>query len=96
MCPGRTTTHIGTAVDSVTFAAFVDAIAHRGRGKRGAAKVSRFPDDVCDQPYAPGLDEAKTSAFLSASGGLIDSQQAEAPKVPAEPRVRRIFRRATP
>ena len=96
VCPGRTTTHIGTAVDSVTFAAFVDAIAHRGRGKRGAAKVSRFPDDVCDQPYAPGLDEAKTSAFLSASGGLIDSQQAEAPKVPAEPRVRRIFRRATP
>jgi pimeloyl-ACP methyl ester carboxylesterase len=96
VCPGRTTTHIGTGVDSVTFAAFVDAIQHRGKGKKGAAKVSRFPGDVCNQPYASGLDEAKTSAFLSASGGLTGSQQAEAPKVPAEPRVRRVFRRATP
>ena len=96
VCPGRTTTHIGTAVDSVTFAAFVDAVRHRGRGKKGAAKVSRFPGGVCNHPYAGGLDEAKTSAFLSGSGGLIGSQQAEAPKVPAEPRVRRVFRRATP
>ena len=96
MCPGRTTTHIGTAVDSVTFAAFVDAVKHRGKGKHGAAKVSRFPGDVCNHPYANGLDEAKTSAFLSASGSLIGSQQAEAPKVRAEPRVRRVFRRATP
>jgi hypothetical protein len=96
VCPGRTTTHSGTAVDSVTFAAFVDAIQHRGKGKNGAAKVSRFPGDVCNHPYANGFDEAKTSAFLSASGGLIGSQQAEAPKVRAEPRVRRVFRRATP
>ena len=96
VCPGRTTTHIGTAVDSVTFAAFVDAVKHRGKGKHGAAKVSRFPGDVCNHPYANGLDEAKTSAFLSASGSLIGSQQAEAPKVRVEPRVRRVFRRATP
>ena len=96
VCPGRTTTHIGTAVDSVTFAAFVDAVRHRGRGKKGAAKVSRFRGDVCSRPYARGLDEAETSAFLNASGGLIGSQQAEAPKVPAEPRVRRVFRRAAP
>jgi len=94
VCPGRTTTHIGTAVDSVTFAAFVDAVQHRGKGKRGAAKVSRLPGDVCNQPYASGLDEAQTSAFLSASGGLIASQLAQAPKVRAEPRVRRVFRRA--
>jgi hypothetical protein len=96
VCSGRTTTHIGTAVDSVTFAAFVDAIQHRGKGKKGAAKVSRFPGDVCNHPYASGLDEAQTTAFLSASGGLLSSQQAEAPKVPAEPRVRRVFRRAAP
>ena len=96
VCPGRTTSHIGTAVDSVSFAAFADAVAHRGRGLRGAAKVSRLPPDVCDHPYATGLDEAQTTAFLNGSGGLVDSQQAQAPKVPAEPKVRRVFRRRAP
>jgi triacylglycerol lipase len=92
VCPGRTTSHIGTAVDSVSFAAFADAVGHRGRGLRGAAKVSRLPPGVCDHPYATGLDEAQTTAFLSGSGGLVDSQQAQAPKVPAEPKVRKVFR----
>ena len=32
-------------MDSVTFAAFVDAVAHAGKGKSGAARVSRFPPD---------------------------------------------------
>jgi hypothetical protein len=93
VCPGRRTTHIGTAVDSVSFEAFVDAIRHRGKGRKGAAKVSRLPDDVCDHPYASGLDEAQTSLFLGGSGGLISSQTAGVPKVAAEPRVRRVFRR---
>jgi hypothetical protein len=93
VCPGRTTTHIGTAVDSVSFAAFADAIAHKGNEKRGAARVSRLPADVCAHPYATGLNEAKTSAFLNASGGLITSQQSQVPKVPAEPGVRRVFKR---
>ena len=43
ICPGRQTSHIGTAVDSVTFAAFTDAVAHTGKGRKGAANVSRFP-----------------------------------------------------
>ena len=93
VCPGRTTTHIGTAVDSVAFAAFADAIAHGGRRKQGAAKPSRFPADVCEHPYATGLDETQTSAFLGGSGGLIGSQQALVPKVPKEPTVRRVFKR---
>ena len=93
VCPGRTTSHVGTAVDSVTFAALVDATAHGGKEKRGAAKVSRFPLDVCSHPYAPGLDEAQTSLFLSASGTVIGSQQAQVPKVPAEPPVRKVFKR---
>jgi triacylglycerol lipase len=93
VCPGRETTHIGTAVDSVSFAAFVDAITHKGAGKRGAAKVSRLPADVCDHPYAPGLDEATTDAFLAGSGGLVGSQQDAAPKVSAEPKVRKVVRR---
>ena len=93
VCPGRTTTHIGTAVDSISFAAFVDGIEHDGKGKQGAAKVARLPDDVCDHPYATGLDEAQTTAFLNLSGGLVDSQNAQSPKVTAEPKVRPVFRR---
>jgi hypothetical protein len=93
VCPGRTTTHIGTAIDSVSFAAFIDAVAHRGAGKRGAAKVSRLPGDVCDHPYATGLDEAAGDALLAGAGGLVGNQIGAAPRVSAEPRVRRVFRR---
>jgi hypothetical protein len=87
VCPGRRTSHIGTAVDSVTFAAFVDAVAHRG-----AAKVSRLPANVCDRPYATGLDEATTRALVEGAGSLVGTQQAASPKTSAEPRVRRVFR----
>src|SRR3954470_18654233 len=61
VCPGRMVSHIGTVLDSVAFAAFTDAIAHKG-----AARISRLPKDVCAHPYAPGLDEAGTSAILAA------------------------------
>ncbi len=88
VCPGRTTTHIGTALDSVTFAAFDDAIVHKG-----AAKVSRLPSDVCSHPYAPGLDEATAAALLSAAGGLTTSQSAAAPKLAAEPKVKPYVKR---
>jgi triacylglycerol lipase len=88
VCPGRVTTHIGTAVDSVTFAAFADALSHKG-----AAKISRLPSDVCAHPYAPGLDETTTAVFLGGSGGLIGSQEASVPRVPAEPKVRAYVKR---
>ena len=88
VCPGRNTSHIGTALDSVTFAAFVDGIRHQG-----AAKLSRLPGDVCSHPYAPGLDEGTTAALLGASGGLVGSQIAGAPKVTAEPPVRAYVKR---
>jgi len=93
VCPGRTTSHIGTAVDAVTFAAFADAVTHKGKQKRGAAQVSRLPGDVCAHPYAPGLDEAQTTLFLNVSGGLIETQESQVPKVAAEPRVRKVFKR---
>lgn len=93
VCPGRTTSHIGTILDSVTFAALTDAVAHAGKGKRGAARVSRFPTDVCSHPYAPGLNEAQTTLFLNASGGVIGGNTSTVPKVPAEPRVRKVFKR---
>jgi hypothetical protein len=93
VCPGRATSHIGTIVDSVTFAAFVDAVAHGGKGKRGAARPSRFPPDTCSHPYATGLNEAQTTLFLNAAGGVLSANTSTVPEVQAEPRVRKIFKR---
>ena len=89
VCPGRMVGHIATALDSVTFAAFADALSHDG-----AARVSRLPKDVCTHPYGPGLDEAATNAVLGAGGGLITDRLAnQVPKVMAEPAVRAYARR---
>ena len=63
------------------------------QGQTGSREGLCLPSDVCDHPYATGLDEAQTSAFLAGSGGLTGAQQAQVPKVGAEPRVRRVFRR---
>jgi hypothetical protein len=92
VCPGRTTTHIGTAVDSVTFAALVDAVFHPGRGKRGAARVGRLPENVCEMPYAPGLNPVVTSSFLLAADVLLAEGRSSG-TVADEPRVRRVFMR---
>jgi hypothetical protein len=89
VCPGRMVSHIGTALDSVTFAAFADALAHKG-----AARIARLPKDVCAHPYAPGLDEAGTTALLGASGNLITPRLVnQVPRVAAEPPVRAYARR---
>ena len=88
VCPGRSVSHIGTALDSVTFAAFADAIRHKG-----PARVSRLPAGVCSHPYAPGLDESATTALLSGAGGLVSAQIGSAPKVSREPPVRSYVKR---
>jgi hypothetical protein len=89
VCPGRTTSHIGTALDSVTFAAFQDALTHPG-----PAKLSRLPKDVCAHPYAPGLDEAGTTSLLGLAGGLTSGRTTGGTnKVPREPAVQPLFRR---
>jgi hypothetical protein len=89
VCPGRQVSHIGTILDSVTFAAFADAVAHKG-----AARVARLPKDVCAHPYAPGLDEAGTAAIVGGAGGLIAGRLVnQVPKVTAEPPVRAYARR---
>lgn len=90
VCPGRTTTHLGTVVDSVTIAALADAVAHRG-----AAKVSRLPRDVCDHPYGTGLDEAQTSRFLALAPAVIARGVQSVPVVRREPRVRRWMKSRT-
>lgn len=89
VCPGRQVSHIGTILDSVTFAALTDAVAHDG-----AARVARLPKDVCAHPYAPGLDVAGTNAILGASGNLTTPRLvSQVPRVAAEPAVRAYVRR---
>jgi hypothetical protein len=90
VCPGRKVGHIGTVLDSIAFAAFKDALAHPG-----PARVSRLPADVCDHPYAPGLDEAQTAALLSAANGLTAGRNSGpgAVTVRAEPKLRPWVRR---
>ncbi len=89
VCPGRVVSHIGTALDSVNFAAIADAVTHSG-----PAKVSRFPKDICANLYAPGLDPATTLSLLGAANGLTASQGAAVKnKVRREPPVLPLFRR---
>jgi len=96
ICPGRATTHVGAIVDSVTFAAFYDAIARPGKGKAGAADTSAFPPDVCSHPYGPGLNDLKTSLFLGVADVVVDAPISLGPSstaLPAEPPVRKVFKR---
>lgn len=83
VCPGRRTTHLGTAVDSVTLAALGDAVAHLG-----PAAVSRLPADVCSHPYGTGLDEQQTARFLALAPALGGQAMAAVPRVREEPKVR--------
>jgi len=86
ICPGRVVSHIGTAVDSVTFAAIRDAIENRG-----PANPARFPADTCGSLYAPGLSPASTGALVGVAGGLTSGRNSGAnggaPLVKAEPKV---------
>jgi hypothetical protein len=89
VCPGRSTTHVGTLVDSVTFAALADAISHKG-----AAKASRLPGDVCSHPYATGLNEEQTTKLLEFSTSVVGAEAV--PTVSTEPLVRGWFKRRAP
>lgn len=88
VCPGRRVSHIGTALDSVTFALIVDAITHRGPARR-----SRLPRNVCSRRFAPGLDETATGALLEGADGLTAGRYEDQPRVRREPPLRRFIRR---
>jgi hypothetical protein len=88
VCPGRATTHLGTAVDSVTVAALADAVTHQG-----PAKVSRLPADVCAHPYGTGLDEVRTAQFLAIAPQLVAQGSEDLPVVRREPKVRAWVKR---
>jgi triacylglycerol lipase len=91
VCPGRTTSHLGTVVDSVTIAALADAVSHRG-----PAKVSRFPSDVCAHPYGTGLDETRTSLFLTLASQFAGRGLQDLPVTRREPKVRSWMKRPSP
>jgi len=88
ICPGRTTNHLATTVDSVTIAALADAVGHRG-----PARARRLPADVCDEPYGAGLNQELTQLFLDIAGERFGAGTAEVPRVLAEPPVRAWMRR---
>jgi triacylglycerol lipase len=88
VCPGRRTSHLGTAVDSVTIAALADAVAHKG-----PARVSRLPRDVCAHPYGTGLDEDRTTQFLELAPLILAQGAQDMPVVRREPPVRAWVKR---
>jgi hypothetical protein len=84
VCPGRTTTHFASPYDSVSFAALLDALEHRG-----GARPSRFPRDVCAHPYWTALDPARTREAIDATLALfIRRVVSGGPRVTVEPPVR--------
>jgi triacylglycerol lipase len=92
VCPGRQVNHIRTGVDSVSYAALIDAVTHRG-----PASVKRFSPRVCSRPFAPVLDEQQTRAGISALIALAAARTLEGADggklVRAEPPVRAYARR---
>jgi hypothetical protein len=60
VCPGRQVNHISSGVDSVSYAALIDAVKHRG-----GASARRFSTTVCSRPFAPHLDEQQTRDRIS-------------------------------
>jgi hypothetical protein len=84
--------HITTGVDSVSYAALIDAITHRG-----AASPSRFSPRVCDRPFAPLLDEQLTRDGIAALVAIAAARTlagADGTKLlSAEPPVRAYARR---
>jgi triacylglycerol lipase len=83
VCPGRATNHIQAAYDSVSFAALIDALRHKG-----AARPSRFSGKVCSHPYARGLSAPIVDAFEAAALPTIVARVLAYPPAKGEPPVR--------
>jgi hypothetical protein len=83
VCPGRSTNHIKAAYDSVSFAALIDAVRHRG-----PALPSRFSRTVCSHPYAPGLSALRIEALNAVALPTILARVLAYPPARREPPVR--------
>lgn len=92
VCPGRQVSHIGTGVDSVTYAVLIDAISHKG-----PARLSRLPKNVCAHPFAPRLDATATRATIDHLYSLATPRTLQGTDggtlLDAEPPVRNYARR---
>jgi len=88
VCLGRNVSHVGLALDSVTFAAAEDALTYKG-----PASVKRLPKDVCSKPLAPGLNAAPAGATDEWLGAFFTDL---APRLPAEPLVKRYALKRVP
>jgi len=86
VCPGRAVDHIGTALDSVTFAAFKDALSHPG-----PARVAALPATVCATKYAPGV-----GGGASTRAAIAPDPQVDAEKVTREPALAAYARQRVP
>ena len=69
VCPGRIVGHVGSAIDSVSYAALIDAVNHPG-----PAEARRISRGVCGHPCPPGLDEATTAAGTAALSSIALSR----------------------
>lgn len=90
ICKGRSVSHIGTALDSVTFAAIQDAVSHPG-----PAKISRLPRSqaFCADRYAPPFDNTTGDFLVGAANGVTGGNQTTMPRVASEPVVDQWFRK---
>jgi triacylglycerol esterase/lipase EstA (alpha/beta hydrolase family) len=83
VCPGRQASHDDARYDSVSLAALIDALRHSG-----PAKTSRFSKNVCDAPYAPGLNaDTITASQQQASKDSVTRVLAYKSSVTKEPAV---------
>jgi pimeloyl-ACP methyl ester carboxylesterase len=87
VCPGRLTSHVGTAVDSVAVAAIADALTHRG-----AARRDRLAAGVCSNPFGPGIDPQLFGVILEQAAPLLAQRLRSVSHVLREPRVRAYAR----
>lgn len=80
ICPGRRVGHVGMLSDNVAFALVLDALTHAA-----PADAARIDPAVCDEKYAPGMDQA--TAVLREPRGLVlfVLYDRMAPKPAAEP-----------
>ena len=83
VCRGRSTNHIKAAYDSVSFAALLDALRHRG-----PVVPSRFSRKVCSHPYAPGLSRLRVEALNAGALPTILARILAYPPVRREPALR--------
>jgi hypothetical protein len=83
VCPGRVIDHIGLAIDTVSFAALLDAIGHRG-----PARAARFSRSTCTHPFASDLPEQTIREGIVGFTREAATNVLAARVIPHEPKVR--------